>query len=165
MPYADPEQQQRYHAEYHARNREALRAAARARYAANREQRLAQGRAWAQANPEAAAERKLTWQRRNADRHREANRRVRQRPEARAAHASRQQVRRAAKRGNAGEYVDRLVVLARGLGRCGICLEPVEPADFHVDHVVPLAAGGAHTYANTQPAHPGCNLRKGARVS
>jgi 5-methylcytosine-specific restriction endonuclease McrA len=35
---------------------------------------------------------------------------------------------------------------------------------FHVDHVVPLARGGEHSYANTQPACPPCNMSKGARV-
>jgi 5-methylcytosine-specific restriction endonuclease McrA len=28
---------------------------------------------------------------------------------------------------------------------------------------VPLALGGEHSYANTQVAHPLCNLRKGSR--
>lgn len=57
------------------------------------------------------------------------------------------------------------MVLERGRGLCGICGEPVDPARFHVDHKVPLARGGAHTYANVQPAHPACNLTKGARMA
>lgn len=48
-------------------------------------------------------------------------------------------------------------------GVCGICKGYVEPSDFHVDHVIPLAKGGVHGYINTQPAHPLCNLRKGDR--
>lgn len=35
--------------------------------------------------------------------------------------------------------------------------------DFHVDHVVPLSKGGMHGYTNVQPAHPRCNMRKGAK--
>jgi len=61
------------------------------------------------------------------------------------------------------EPVDRLVLFERDAGLCGICKEPVGP-DFQVDHVVPLAKGGEHSYANTQVAHPVCNNRKGARI-
>lgn len=58
------------------------------------------------------------------------------------------------------EDVVRLVVLERDDGVCGICGEDVDPFDFHVDHVVPLARGGEHSYANAQVAHPFCNLSK-----
>jgi len=61
------------------------------------------------------------------------------------------------------EHVSRLKVLEIVDGLCGICLTLVDPSNFHVDHIVPLSGGGDHTYANTQPAHPVCNLRKGAR--
>jgi 5-methylcytosine-specific restriction endonuclease McrA len=37
---------------------------------------------------------------------------------------------------------------------------PVEA--FHVDHKVPLARGGEHSYENVQPAHPFCNGSKGS---
>jgi 5-methylcytosine-specific restriction endonuclease McrA len=30
---------------------------------------------------------------------------------------------------------------------------------------VPLARGGAHSYANVQLAHAMCNIKKGARLS
>ncbi len=55
---------------------------------------------------------------------------------------------------------------------CGICgqlIDPVlkwpEPRSASLDHVLPLAAGGEHTRANTQAAHLICNIRKGARTS
>ena len=63
------------------------------------------------------------------------------------------------------EQVDRHEVYRRAGGSCGICSEPVDPANFHVDHIIPLARGGVHSYANTQPAHPLCNHRKGARAA
>lgn len=54
---------------------------------------------------------------------------------------------------------------------CGICGQPTErdavvPALLAptLDHVVPLAAGGAHSRANVQCAHFICNSRKGANV-
>lgn len=33
-----------------------------------------------------------------------------------------------------------------------------------LDHIHPVARGGATVLENLQPAHPSCNLRKGARV-
>lgn len=62
------------------------------------------------------------------------------------------------------EEVHGLVLLERHDGLCGICGEDVDPLDFHIDHVVPLIRGGEHSYANTQPAHPLCNRRKGRRL-
>lgn len=86
-----------------------------------------------------------------------------QNPEKRREQARRLEARRRArKRGAAAEYVDSLVLLELHDGVCGICGEDVDPLAFEVDHVVPLARGGAHSYANTQPAHPVCNRRKGA---
>ncbi len=70
-------------------------------------------------------------------------------------------LRRARKRGAPlTEPVDRLLVLKRYEGVCGICGEMVDPFDFHVDHIIPLSRGGDHSYANTQPAHPFCNHSK-----
>jgi 5-methylcytosine-specific restriction endonuclease McrA len=62
------------------------------------------------------------------------------------------------------EDVHPLVVLERHDGLCGICGDDVDPFDYHVDHIVPLSKGGEHSYRNTQPAHPVCNLRKGAKA-
>lgn len=63
------------------------------------------------------------------------------------------------------EYVHPLVVLELHDGMCGICGDDVDPSDFHVDHIEPLAKGGEHSYLNTQPAHPRCNMSKGARAA
>lgn len=46
---------------------------------------------------------------------------------------------------------------------CGICREPID-GPLHIDHIHPVARGGATVLENLQPAHPSCNLRKGARV-
>lgn len=69
-----------------------------------------------------------------------------------------------------GENVDLEVVYRRDRGVCGICHGNV-PANFRfaatradtptIDHIVPISAGGTHTYANVQLAHHGCNSRKG----
>jgi len=67
------------------------------------------------------------------------------------------------------EAIDRQVVFARDAGLCGICGIRIPPSiswphlmSFDIDHVQPLARGGEHSYANTQAAHHGCNLQKGA---
>lgn len=72
-------------------------------------------------------------------------------------------VRRARKQGRFVEKVYRAKVLREHGGLCGICGARVDPKAFHVDHIVPLSRGGEHSYANTQPAHPACNLRKATR--
>ena len=68
--------------------------------------------------------------------------------------------RRARKKAQFVEDVDPQVLYERDKGICGICHEPVDPKNFHVDHVHPLAKGGEHSYANTQVAHPACNCAK-----
>lgn len=69
-------------------------------------------------------------------------------------------VRRSRKTAAFVERVIPLAVLEMADGVCGICGEDVNPAAFHVDHIVPLGVGGEHSYMNTQPTHPVCNLRK-----
>lgn len=62
------------------------------------------------------------------------------------------------------EPIDPLTVFERDCGICGICERPIGTAKWHVDHVIPLAAGGEHSYANVQLAHASCNQSKGAKL-
>lgn len=51
-------------------------------------------------------------------------------------------------------------------GRCPVCKEPLRlegAQKCHIDHVVPLAAGGTHTDDNVQLLCPNCNVSKGAK--
>jgi 5-methylcytosine-specific restriction endonuclease McrA len=48
-------------------------------------------------------------------------------------------------------------------GSCGICGNPIT-GQLHLDHVVPISAGGWHEPANVQIAHPSCNARKWAKL-
>jgi HNH endonuclease len=59
----------------------------------------------------------------------------------------------------------RALVAERAQNRCEYCrLSQVgQEATFHVDHVVPRAAGGPTDEDNLALAYVGCSLRKGAR--
>lgn len=59
--------------------------------------------------------------------------------------------------------IRRDVILERGLGVCGICLDPIED-EWHMDHIIPVSKKGKHCYYNLQPAHPICNLLKGDTI-
>ena len=93
--------------------------------------------------PEKAREIKARWQREHPEQHRQ-----------------RQSRRRARRRGAFVEDVHPQVVFESHGGCCGVCGELIE-GDYHIDHVIPLARGGEHSYANSQPAHPLCNIKKG----
>lgn len=60
-----------------------------------------------------------------------------------------------------GITLDRLYVRDHGI--CGICHLPVARWEAQIDHIRPLARGGAHTWQNVQLAHGRCNARKGAK--
>ena len=54
---------------------------------------------------------------------------------------------------------------------CHICRGDIDRAlafphrdSATVDHVIPLTAGGAHSYENCRAAHYRCNSRKGSKV-
>lgn len=78
--------------------------------------------------------------------------------------------RRARKRDAFVEDVDIFVLLERDEWVCGLCNEPI-PKDAvwpdleyrTIDHIIPLAKGGEHSYENTQAAHLSCNSAKGDR--
>jgi 5-methylcytosine-specific restriction endonuclease McrA len=83
------------------------------------------------------------------------------------ANALRQAAKRRARKKNAPilEAIEHAVVFERDGGVCGICGVLVDPANWHLDHVIPLSRGGEHSYANVQVSHPTCNLSKGAGSS
>ena len=80
--------------------------------------------------------------------------------------------RRARKFGVEYEPVNRRHVLDRDGWRCGICKRPIDKTLKHphpmsptLDHIVPMAVGGGHTYLNCQAAHFMCNVRKSSTGS
>lgn len=58
------------------------------------------------------------------------------------------------------EPVDYSQVRSLADGLCHICLFPMDGDRGHVDHVVPIARGGAHAMDNLALAHSRCNGRK-----
>lgn len=121
---------------------------------ANLAQKLAGVAAWRTANPDKRLQGERRWRAANPDR---AKAKV--------------QRRRARLVGAFVEDVDARVVFERDGGICGICFKPVDPAlpwphrfSKTLDHVIPLARGGTHEYANVQLAHASCNARKNDRV-
>ena len=142
--------------------------------AANRAHKAPLARRWRQGHNEATRRHKREYRLRHPDRVREANRRFRQanteypreylrawkaaNPEKVAAwHVN----RRARMRGAAviefspEELAARLAYFGHS---CWMCGEPAES----VDHVKPLARGGAHMLCNLRPACVSCNSAKGA---
>jgi 5-methylcytosine-specific restriction endonuclease McrA len=55
------------------------------------------------------------------------------------------------------EDVDRRELYETYGGICAICEEPLKFREMTIDHIIPLSAGGEHSYANTQPTHGLCN--------
>jgi 5-methylcytosine-specific restriction endonuclease McrA len=81
-------------------------------------------------------------------------------------------VRRARLRNLPNETVDPLVVFDRDAWVCQLCCVPIprvvvfpHPQAPTVDHIVPLARGGHHLYANCQTACWSCNHRKRDRIA
>jgi 5-methylcytosine-specific restriction endonuclease McrA len=69
------------------------------------------------------------------------------------------------------EAVDPIKVFKRDRWRCQLCGRKTlkqhgnTPDSPELDHIVPLALGGEHTYVNTQCLCRDCNGKKGARVA
>lgn len=133
-----------------AANPEAHRAAARRSMAKRRAE-----------HPDAHRLASQSWRRNNPDAVARADRQKRERnPELyRAISAATTARRRARVAGAYVEDVDRKLVWFRDAGVCHLCGLLVT-GDWQLEHVVPLAMGGAHSYQNTAVSHPACNQSK-----
>lgn len=175
---------------YREANRERLRAASRARYAADPERfkaevkthraahpekKLAWDRAYRAANAERVAAYHRDWNEANAERKRRvqaawAERNAERVREYRRANAERLREHCANRRARilgapVVEPIERAAIVARDKSRCHICGKRVPAKQIHLDHIVPLAAGGEHTARNLAVAHATCNVRKGPRAA
>ena len=134
-------------AAWRAVNREKARAAFAAWYAANREKANARSAAYRAANRELTNASSADW--------RAAN------PEKCRIH---RQNRRARLRANGGKLSiglsARLFKLQRG--KCTCCGLPLGD-NYHLDHIFPVALGGAHEDSNIQLLCKSCNLKKSSK--
>jgi 5-methylcytosine-specific restriction endonuclease McrA len=130
---ADKEQLRKRGAEYKAKNPERVAQTKREYRMANRAIINAKGRAYSKRNPE-----------RNAVR--AQNRR------ARIKHSG----------GTISEDIAKQLKTAQR-GRCGCCRKKLIANGYHLDHIMPLALGGAHKDANMQLLCAPCNLEKNAK--
>lgn len=143
-----------YKADYYRRNLAKAREQRRAYYEANREELKRYSREWYRERTATEEGRKRALDQRRA-----------------WAAANREKVRannhiQKAKRADAPviDRVYRAVVWERDEGTCQLCGKPADPEDWHLDHVIPLAKGGEHSYDNVAVSHPLCNLRKGTKL-
>lgn len=119
---------------YQAANKERVRACSRAYYIAHKEEIAARDKAWGRANPEKVCEQT-------------------RRKRARKLGAS------------VGEQpVMTSVVAARDGNKCYLCGKRLKRSVRTVDHVIPLARGGEHSYKNVRLCCQSCNSSKGARL-
>ena len=71
-------------------------------------------------------------------------------------------VRRARKREAFIEKVDYAVLYERDSGICQHCHNRIAKKQGNINHIIPLALGGLHSYKNTQLLCQACNFKKGA---
>jgi 5-methylcytosine-specific restriction endonuclease McrA len=71
-----------------------------------------------------------------------------------------------------GDRIDRIDVFEYYEWVCHICENKIDPMhksphpeSATLDHIIPLALGGTHTWNNVAPAHAACNHSKGLTLT
>ncbi len=182
---ANPEKKQASNARYRKRNRETIRVNEAAFYAENRERINAGVRAKRAANPEPFRAYKRTAKERDPEKVREQQAASRERrraslaakgqvyaakPETRERRRQRDRenpepIREANHRRRSrinGARVSHRAVYERDGGKCHLCGLAVPFDVMSLDHLVPLARGGIHTFENVRCSHRTCNMRRKA---
>jgi 5-methylcytosine-specific restriction endonuclease McrA len=137
---------------------EKARVRSRAWAAANPDRNREKAREWAREHSEANRAKVLAWQKANVERMREKGR------EWNRAHPAEVKAnthkRRALMKGCPGIHTaaDIKAQYSRQNGKCFYCEQKVDK--YHVDHVIPLSAGGSNGPENIVIACPACNMKK-----
>lgn len=141
---ADPDKFRARHRQWYAENRAHCVEYATQWARDNPEKHKANERAYGRRHSARIVQRVKAWQTANPDRMRDHRRRT-----------------KALRRG-AGEArtFDRNLIWERDGGRCHICGKRCAPDAWHLDHLIPLSRGGAHTPENVAVSHPTCNVRR-----
>ena len=146
-------------------NKEKALAKRKERYASDPEFRAKQcesARNWCSENRERCTDRTREWRQKNKEKVREITKRYSlKNPE---------KVRLLAKKGRAKRQNAKIGPICksdidgmklRQKNRCAVC--KVRMDKFHIDHIMPLCLGGAHTVSNLQLLCPSCNLSKSGK--
>ncbi len=59
---------------------------------------------------------------------------------------------------------ERVAIYDREGGHCFHCGDPISAYDFHVDHLIPIAAGGSDEMDNLAASCAPCNLAKSDKI-
>lgn len=134
----------------------------KARYAANQERQRERGRKYYRDNRERSIQMSIEWRKANRESDRKASRKWRMThlTESRLVSKRRRAKIAGAKIGIVRKADIQRIFTAQG-GRCAICKERLTKK--HIDHILPLALGGAHEPRNFQLTCPSCNLSKSGK--
>lgn len=117
---------------------------------------------WRHENPEKEREHKRVYR----ERHKEGIKKYRscfrrEHPEKDLAYGARRRMLIGAKMDN---EIDIKRIYKRDRDICYLCGKKVKKSERHLDHVIPLSRGGAHSEENLRVTHGRCNLIKGAKL-
>lgn len=134
--------------EWRAAHRDKFDAYQRAYQAANRHRTIQRAIEWRQNNAERASARARLW--------RQAN------PNLKVLSEQRRRARIKGVGGNLSSNIhEKLMALQQC--KCAVCRTSLKKVRPHVDHIMPIARGGANTDDNVQLLCPTCNFRKHAK--
>lgn len=128
----------------------------------NAERKAAVDKAWRSANRERVIEGKRAWRAKNIEKAREYARRwARENREKMNLTYQTRRARQLAAPGTVSKDItSRLLLLQKG--KCANCWVSIK-GGYHLDHITPLAKGGAHDDSNLQLLCPSCNYKKNAK--
>ena len=168
-----PEEKKAYLAEYYKKNAEKIKARSNARYHANPQDAIAKQKLNRQKNLEGHKKNNRNWRASNLEKARESGRKwASVNKEYRRAQ---ERARRALKVNSQTIFYTEQDVINTYGSLCHICGVDIDltanrrvgrkgwELGLHIDHLKPIAQGGADTLDNVRPSHAQCNLRKGAR--